>query len=74
MFFVLQERKRLLNEDLVSEVPVNTSYHDRSRRSRRNHGGSSGSERNQGADNQEEHFQEVTNEVSTLLLKYFFKH
>ena len=70
-FVFLQERKRLLNEDLVSEVPVNTSYHDRSRRSRRNHGGS-GSERNQGTDNQEEHFQEVTNEVSTFLQKKMF--
>ena len=36
---------RLLNEDLVSEVPVNTSYHDhnRSRRSRRNQGAGSSS-------------------------------
>ena len=36
---------RLLNEDLVSEVPVNTSYHEhnRSRRSRRNQGAGSSS-------------------------------
>merc|ERR1719323_3070532 len=39
-----KERKRLLNEDLVSEVPVHTSYHEHNRsrsRSRRNHGRSS---------------------------------
>ena len=62
---------RLLNEDLVSEVPVNTSYHDhnRSRRSRRNQGAGSSSGHNRGDDN-DERFQEITAqaniEVKTL--------
>ena len=52
---------RLLNEDLVSEVPVNTSYHEhnRNRRSRRNQGAGSSSGHNRGADN-DERFQEIT--------------
>jgi len=56
-----KERKRLLNEDLVSEVPVNTSYHEhnRSRRSRRNQGAGSSSGHNRGDDN-DERFQEIT--------------
>jgi len=57
-----KERRRLLNEDLVSEVPVNTSYHEhnRSRRSRRNQGASiSSAGHNRGADN-DERFQEIT--------------
>lgn len=46
-----KERKRLLNEDLVSEVPVNTSYNERNtRRSRR-----------QESHHQEGPFEEVTN-------------
>jgi len=64
-----RERRRLLNEDLVSEVPVNTSYHEHNRsrsRSRRSHGRNSG--QNHGAE-KDEHFQEVAsqvnNEVST---------
>jgi len=58
-----KERKRLLNEDLVSEVPVNTSYeHNRSRRSRRNQR-SSLSGQNHGAD-KDERFQEVTSQVN----------
>lgn len=59
-----KERKRLLNEDLVSEVPVNTSYHEhnRSRRSRRNQGAGSSSGHNRGLSNEDndERFQEIT--------------
>jgi len=62
-----KERKRLLNEDLVSEVPVNTSYHEHNRsrsRSRRNHGRSSLSGgQNHGVD-KDERFQEVASQVN----------
>jgi len=61
-----KECKRLLNEDLVSEVPVNTSYHEHNRsrsRSRRNHGRSSLSGQNHGVD-KDERFQEVASQVN----------
>lgn len=50
-----KERKRLLNEDLVSEVPVNTSYNERNTRRSRRH-------------NQEGPFQEVTSGGPPVML------
>ena len=49
-----KERKRLLNEDLVSEVPVNTSYGHSENRTR-------GRSRRQNTD-EENRFEEVQNE------------
>lgn len=54
-----KERKRLLNEDLVSEVPVNAHYSGADRKNR-----GIGSRSNRREDQEQEHFAEVTNNES----------